>query len=287
MRILGDAVNLQGCIKPKSILMSDPKFYTVSYAINIHMVDENGDLNQVNPIKALQEWLSLKRCFEKLGYPVDSISSVPGLPDLVFSANQSLPLPDGRVVLSKMRSSERDPEVEVFKSWFETKGISDFIKMDSYFESMGDVLWHPGKLLLWGGFGFRTVEPALDELFKKTKIPIITLKLINEKFYHLDTCFSLLDEKTLAYFPGAFDQETNDFLEKWFERTIILDEIEAVEYFAGNCYCPDGKNVILHPGSEKFEKELFKLGFKIHHVDTSEFIKGGGSVFCMKLPLFF
>jgi N-dimethylarginine dimethylaminohydrolase len=287
VRILGDAVNLQGCIKPKSILMSDPKFYTVSYAINIHMVDENGDLNQVNPIKALQEWLSLKRCFEKLGYPVDSISSVPGLPDLVFSANQSLPLPDGRVVLSKMRSSERDPEVEVFKSWFETKGISDFIKMDSYFESMGDVLWHPGKLLLWGGFGFRTVEPALDELFKKTKIPIITLKLINEKFYHLDTCFSLLDEKTLAYFPGAFDQETNDFLEKWFERTIILDEIEAVEYFAGNCYCPDGKNVILHPGSEKFEKELFKLGFKIHHVDTSEFIKGGGSVFCMKLPLFF
>lgn len=287
MKVLGDTVNLKDSIKVKSILMSDPKFYTVSYAINIHMLDAAGNLNQVNPMKALQEWLSLKRCFEKLGFSVETVAAVPGLPDLVFSANQSLPLPDGRVVLSKMNSKERAKEVEVFKTWYESKGINEFIRMDSYFESMGDVLWHPGKLLLWGGFGFRTIEPALDELFNKTKIPIITLKLINEKFYHLDTCFSLLDERTLAYFPGAFDEETNQFLEDWFERTIILDEVEAVKNFAGNCYCPDGRNVILHPGSDIFEKQLLKLGYKIHHVNTAEFIKGGGSVFCMKLPLFF
>jgi N-dimethylarginine dimethylaminohydrolase len=286
VKVFGDTSSLDKCPQVKSILMSDPKFYTVSYAINTHMIDEFGKLNEVNPMKALQEWLSLKRCFEKIGYPVKTIPPVEGLPDLVFTANQSFPLPDGRVVLSKMRSSERAPEVGVFKTWYEDQGIEEFIEVDSFFESMGDVLWHPGSMLLWGGHGFRTEEAALEELFDKIKIPIIPLKLINENFYHLDTCFSLLDSKTLAYYPGAFEEETNSFLEKWFERTILIEEEEALKNFAGNCYCPDGKNVIIHPGSIKFEKELLKLGFKVHHVKTSEFIKGGGSVFCMKLPLF-
>ena len=287
MKVLGNIEELEECIKIKSLLMCDPKYYTVSYAINIHMLDEQGNLNLVNPMQSLQEWLSLKRCFEKLGYKVNTLSAAKGLPDLVFTANQSLPLPDGRVVLSKMRALERDPEVEVLKAWYEKKGIHQFIEMESFFEAMGDVLWHPGKKLLWGGYGYRTEKKALEELFNKTNIPIIPLELIDERFYHLDTCFSLLDSETLAYYPGAFSEETTLFLENYFKRTILIDEEEAIKNFAGNCFCPDGKNVIIHPGSHKFEKKLLDLGFKIHQVKTTEFIKGGGSIFCMKLALFF
>lgn len=283
----GDLFNLKDCPLPKSILMADPKFYQVSYAINSHMLDEKGELNQVNPMKAIQEWLGLKRCFENLGYPVKVVPASLDLPDLVFAANQSLALPDGRVVLSKMKSSMREGEVEVFKSWYQKNGVSEFIEMDSTFEGMGDFVWHPQKKLLWGGFGYRSDQKSLKELYEKTEIPIIPLKLVDERFYHLDTCFSILDGKTVAYFPLAFDEASRNFIEEWFERVIILDEDESLKYFAGNCYCPDGENIILHPGAIKFEKKLLNLGYKLHRTKTFEFIKGGGSVFCMKLPLFF
>lgn len=287
MDILGNIENLQDCIRPIRLLMADPKFYEVAYAINVHMLDENGELKEIDPALALRQWMGLKRSFESKGIQVDIVGSKKGLPDLVFTANQSFPLPDGRVVLSKMKSLEREPEVELLKDWYIENGIKEFIPMKNIFESMGDVVWHPGKKLLWAGHGFRTTNEALVELHKKIEIPIIPLKLQMEEFYHLDTCFSILDENTLAFFPEAFDRETIDFLENWFDRIIKIDKEEALNNFAGNCYCMDKKNVFLQKGSLKFEKELRKLGFNPIAVDTSEFIKGGGSVFCMKLPLFF
>lgn len=286
MKVLGNLEDLSQCLLATKLLMADPKHYRVEYAINPHMLDENGQVNEVDSPLAISQWLNLKREFETKGFPVEVIEARPELPDLVFTANQSLPLPDGRIVLSKMKSKERSLEVELVKLWYSDRGEKEFIQMENIFESMGDVLWHPGKKLLWGGHGFRTELSALEELHQKTEVPIIPLKLIKEEFYHLDTCFSLLDDSTLAYYPEAFEKEARIFIESYFERIITIDEFEALKNFAGNCYCPDGKHVFLHKGSEKFEKELRKLSFTPVPVDTSEFIKGGGSVFCMKLPLF-
>lgn len=287
LEILGKIDYLEDIPKASRLLMADPKFYRVEYAINVHMLDENGQLNEVDSVLAMRQWLGLKREFENKNFPVAVVPAVGELPDLVFTANQSLPLPDGRVILSKMKSPERALEVERIKLWYQDQGLDDFVQMNNTFESMGDVVWTPGKKLLWGGYGFRTEKKALEELFEITSIPIIPLELQLEEFYHLDTCFSLLDEKTVAYYPEAFDKKTRDFIEYYFQRTIHIDHSEALKSFAGNCYCPDGKNVFLNPGSKKFEKKLVENGFNLVRVDTSEFIKGGGSVFCMKLPLFF
>lgn len=286
METLGSIENLKSCPLAKRLLMADPKFYRVEYAINVHMLDKDGNLNEVDSPNAIRQWLNLKRSFESKGIPVEVLEGKPELPDLVFTANQSLPLPDGRVVLSKMKSNERAPEVDLLKYWFTDRKQTQLIQMENTFEAMGDVLWHPEKELLWGGYGFRTEYKALVEFYEKTNIPVIPLKLQMEEFYHLDTCFSLLDSRTLAYYPEAFDDQTKDFLENYFERTIHIEKDEALFNFAGNCYCPDGKNIFIQSGSSKFESDARKLGFQIVSVDTSEFIKGGGSVFCMKLPLF-
>jgi len=286
LKVFGEINKLENIPSTKSLLMADPKFYEVSYAINVHMLDEKGELKTVEKSGALKQWLNLKREFENHNLKVEVLPAVAGLPDLVFTANQSLSLPGGRVLLSKMKSEQRAPEVEKLKSWYQEKGIENFYQMENTFESMGDLIWYSQKKLFFGGYGFRTEEKALEEMNRVTNIPIIGLKLQMEEFYHLDTCFSVLDEESLAYFPGAFDKVANKFLEEWFKNIIVLDEEEALNNFAGNCYCPDGKNVFLQKGSTSFEQKLRELGFNPVPVDTSEFIKGGGSVFCMKLPLF-
>ena len=68
-----------------------------------------------------------------------------------------------------------------------------------------------------------------------------------------------------------------------FENVIETSIADCSSYFTGNCHSPNGKDVITHKGCSKFESDLTKFGFKVHPVDTSEFMKSGGSVFCMKM----
>ena len=154
VKFFGEIEKLEDCPAPRLLVMADPKFYTVKYAINVHMVDEKGCLKQVDTVLAMRQWLALKREFERKRITVEVVPPRAELPDLVFTANQSLPLPDGRIVLSKMKSPERSLEVELFHHWYRDRGVSLFIHMENTFESMGDVIWHPGKKLLWGGSVF-------------------------------------------------------------------------------------------------------------------------------------
>jgi N-dimethylarginine dimethylaminohydrolase len=56
--------------------------------------------------------------------------------------------------------------------------------------------------------------------------------------------------------------------------------------FACNAHCPDQKHVIIQTGCQKTLQLLKDYDFVPLEVDTSEFIKSGGSVFCMKLMFF-
>ena len=37
---------------------------------------------------------------------------------------------------------------------------------------------------------------------------MLPLTLVDDRFYHLDTALAVLDEDTLAYWPGAFDERS-------------------------------------------------------------------------------
>ncbi len=43
---------------------------------------------------------------------------------------------------------------------------------------------------------------------------VIPLKLIDEKFYHLDTCFYPLLDDTVMYYPEAFNSDSLQIIEK-------------------------------------------------------------------------
>lgn len=272
---------------PKETLMVTPKHFSVEYVINPHMAQNVGS---VNKMEAQNEWDVLKSTFEQIGIKVHVIEGEKGLPDMVFCANQSLPFEsdtgEKHVYMSIMHSEERKEEVPYIEQWYRRNGYEihylDENEIDD-FEGCGDAIWHTGRRLLWGGYGYRSTLQAYEEISKTFEVPVIALKLIDEDFYHLDTCFCVLDEETVLIYPGAFTDEGLELIDSVFDRIIYASKYEATKLFACNATCPDGKNVIIQQGCTDVNKNLRDAGFSIHEVSTYEFLKSGGSVFCMKM----
>ena len=78
---------------PRRVLMADPSAFDVASALNPHMTDASGALKRVDRARAREQWSELKRAFEALGLAVDVVAPLAGQRDLVFCANQVLPLP--------------------------------------------------------------------------------------------------------------------------------------------------------------------------------------------------
>lgn len=252
------------------------------------MASADGKLNKINRDKAQSQWEALRNAYLNFGYSVKTIAGVENLPDMVFSANQSFPFLNSKnkpaVILSNMRSEFRKKEVSHFEKFYSDNEY-EIHNLDSKcsFEGNGDALIRPGTREIYGGYGFRTDKNVYKEIESITGYSVYLLELKNEFFYHLDTCFAFLNKDTVAIVPEAFTSEGLTIIRKQFRNIIEIDILEAKNNFAGNLHCPDGLNVILHQGSTQLTKKLLDMGFKITELDTSEFIKSGGSVFCMKM----
>ena len=216
---------------------------------------------------------------------------------MVYSANNCFPFLDQKtgaptVLMGRMKSVLRQPEIGIFEKWFCDNGYTvKHLKTPFLsFEGNGDALLHPvksaeGKTLVWGGYGSRTDERVYEELTSRFKLEVIPLKLVTPEFYHLDTCFAILNEETVVIQPEAFRADDVQIIKKKFKRVLETDLHENMRTFACNCFSPNGKDVIVQRGAERFAEKLFNLGFHVHPVDTGEFLKGGGSVFCLKMAL--
>jgi N-dimethylarginine dimethylaminohydrolase len=222
-------------------------------------------------------------------FEINILEGQKGLPDMVFSANQSLPYcnmeGNREVIMSIMHTDERKGEVAHIEKWYRNAGYKIYHLNEEKvkdFEGMGDGIWHFKRQILWGGYGFRTSPNAYTEISKIFNVPVIALELVDERYYHLDTCFCSLDEKNVLIYPGAFSETGLEMIYKIYDHVIEAGSYEAEKLFAVNAVCPDGKNVFIHEGSSDVNKKLRDRGFIIHEFNTSEFIKSGGSVFCMK-----
>jgi N-dimethylarginine dimethylaminohydrolase len=148
---------------------------------------------------------------------------------------------------------------------------------------MGDALWHPGRRLLWGGYGFRTELAVYEHLSETLAVPVLPLALHDPEFYHLDTCLCPLDEQTALVYPGAFTAEGLETVRAHFERVIEAPEDEARTRFACNAHSPDGQTVLIQRGCTVTNARLREAGYEVVELETDEFLKSGGSVFCMKV----
>lgn len=273
--------------RPERVLMATPAHFEVAYVINPHM---EGNVGAVDEAEAVRQWTALRDTYERLGFTLHTVEGAEGLPDMVFCANQTLPyLTRGGsrgVLLSQMHAPQRRGEVSHFRDYFSAEGYTVETLppgVERGFEGMGDALWHPGRRLLWGGYGFRTGLEAYEEASQQIDVPIVALRLDDPDFYHLDTCLSLLDETSALYVPSAFQPEGLELLQRLIPHLIEAPEDEARGLFACNAHCPDGRHVIIQRGCTVTNTRLQEAGFEPVEVETGEFLKSGGSVFCMKM----
>jgi N-dimethylarginine dimethylaminohydrolase len=271
--------------------MADPAAFDVAYGINPHMRDASGALKRVDHAAARAQWNELKRAFESLGLEVDVVAPLAGQPDLVFCANQTLPIPaaatrDGRarLVPSNMRWPERRGEVEHVVNALARHGyVIERLRTSEPIEGMGDGLWHPGRALLWAGVGPRSSTAAWTEIAERFALPILQLELFEPAFYHLDTALALLSEDACLWLPEALAPTSRALIEHLIPRRIEADPDEARTLLACNATCPDGRHVLLQRGATRTTARLRRAGFLPLELETSEFLKSGGSVFCLKL----
>jgi len=184
-----------------------------------------------------------------------------------------------------MTHAERAGEGEHVVSLLERRGfaVERLNTPRERIEGMGDGLWHVGRRLLWAGCGPRSSESAWREIAERFDLPVLLLDLTDRDFYHLDTALALLDEDSCLVQLSALQPHSRELLRHLFPRAIAVDEHEARTHFACNAFCPDGRHVVLQRGSERTCAALRAHGFEPIEVDTGEFLKSGGSVFCMKL----
>lgn len=267
-----------------SALMADPSHFDVEYVINPHMA---GHVGAVDRARARQQWEALRDVFLAIGLQVTVVDAAPGMPDLVFTANQTFPLRDGsrRVVLSQMALPPRRAEVAHIAAHYRAHGFRCLsLEEGSVIEGMGDVLWHPGRRFAYAGWGFRTHRPSLDAFAELIAAPVLALQLIDDRFYHLDTCLAPLDETCALYVREAFTPEGIALIQACFPEAVAVPVEEAARSFACNGVVTRG-HFVVQRGCALAASVARSRGLEVVEVETSEFLKSGGSVGCLHIRL--
>ncbi|WP_408011967.1 dimethylargininase [Saccharopolyspora aridisoli] len=263
----------------RHFLMCPPAYFTVEYVINPWM---NPD-EPVDAALAMAQWEELKNTYVRLGHTVDTIEPQPGLPDMVFAANSGTVI-EGRVLGSKFRAPERAAEAEHFRRWFVNHGHRDLVMPTRINEAEGDFAW-TGEVLL-AGTGFRTDPAAHAEAQEALGVPVVSLSLVDERYYHLDTALFVLDKgpnAQIAYYPGAFSEGSRRVLARMFPDAVIADEADAS--CLGLNGVSDGHHVVLPFEATGLAGQLVERGYEVIGLDISELRKSGGGPKCCTMEL--
>jgi N-dimethylarginine dimethylaminohydrolase len=257
-------------------VMTAPRFFAVDYAINPWM----DTAAPVDPTVAVAQWENLRDTYHRLGHVVDLVDPVAGLPDMVYAANGGLILNDTGIV-ARFKYSQRQQESIAYAEWMRSHGYIP-VHTRHVNEGQGDLLPVGGMLL--AGTGFRTDPRAHAEIAEITGLPVVSLQLVDPRFYHLDTALTVLDDSTIAYYPPAFTESSRAQLEMLFPDAIVVGSVDA--YVFGLNAVSDGRHVVHPAAATGFAEQLSQAGFEPVGVEMSELLKGGGSVKCCTLEVY-
>jgi arginine dihydrolase len=261
-------------------LMCPPEYFTVEYSINPWM----DPTRPVDTGLAKAQWAELKDTYERLGHKVEVIDPQPGLPDMVFAANSGTVI-NGVVLGSRFRAEQRAAEADHFRRWFLRNGYRDVVMPTCVNEAEGDFTW-TGRVLL-AGTGFRTDPGAHGEAQEVFGVPVVSLRLVDPRYYHLDTALFVLDDQSerpeVCYYPDAFSPGSQRVLRHLFPTAVIATAADAE--CLGLNGVSDGRNVVLPTEATDLGARLAARGHEPTYVDISELRKSGGGPKCCTMEL--
>ena len=259
----------------KTVLMCRPEHFTVTSTINVWMDPSKPTRTDV----AVAQWQTLHDAYLGLGYDVELIDPIDGLDDMVYAANGGFTL-DGHAYGARFTYAERIPEGPAYMRWFADNGFQVH-EPQHVNEGEGDMLLSRGAIL--AGHGFRTSLESHDELRGIFDREVVSLRLVDPRFYHLDTAMAILDDDTVAYLPAAFDDAGRAELARRYPDAVLVDEADA-SVLGLNSF-GDGRTMVIAERATGFERQLRERGYETIGLDLSELLLGGGGIKCCTLEL--
>jgi ornithine--oxo-acid transaminase len=259
----------------REFAMVEPTYFDVSYAINPWMDPSR----PVDTARALKQWEGLRDTYAGLGHQVHVIEPVPGLPDMVFAANGGFVV-DGKALCARFAFAQRELEAPAFAAWFKTAGLTVH-QLQHVNEGEGDFRVVGSRIL--AASPLRTDLAAHAEVASVTGREVVSLELVDARFYHLDTALAVLDDDTIAYFPPAFSAQSQTILRDLFPDAIVAGPADAG--VLGVNVASDGHNVVMTDAAPELAQQFRQAGFEPIMVDVSEFLRAGGGAKCCTLEI--
>ena len=259
------------------VLMCSPEHYGIHYEINPWM----NRARQADHALAVQQWEALRTSLTEVGAEIRLLDPVAGLPDLVFTANAAL-IFRRMAVVARFRHPQRQGEEPHDAAWLSRAGFDvQQLPGGMYFEGAGDALFC-GETL-FAGYRIRSAALGHQQIGELLGVHVIPLELVDDYYYHLDTCFCPLSPGEAIWFPGAFDDYGQQVVRELVGNLIAVDEAEARQ-FACNAVVV-GRTVVTNIGCPKLHAALRSAGYEPRDAPLCEFVKAGGSAKCLTLRL--
>jgi N-dimethylarginine dimethylaminohydrolase len=257
--------------------MCPPDYYGIEYEINPWM----NRARQADHPLAVEQWQGLYQAILATGADVELLNPVPGLPDLVFTANAAL-IFRRQAILSRFRHPQRQGEEPFDRAWLNDRGFEVLDAPSSQsFEGAGDALFCGDTL--WAGYRMRSDALGHQQIAAMLGVRVIPVELVDAHYYHLDTCFCPLSQDQAIYYPAAFDEYGRTAIAQHVPGLIEVNRDEAAR-FACNAVII-GHTVITNTGCDGLHEKLRDRGFNTVATPLSEFAKAGGSAKCLTLRL--
>jgi N-dimethylarginine dimethylaminohydrolase len=301
----------------RTIVMGDPRYFSVRGGANPHTRNVLGMKKKVDPELARQQWHTMAQVLIEHGAEVLVIEPHAELPGLVYPANAGFLYPlEGRRAADKTfhlanllptRAAER----EIYRPFIESLGFrsnaiqhrfegeADFFPAGRYmiftYGKVERQRFVPAlKLPPWRRiYGLRSEADSMAELHAIAgEREILMLELILEAHYHGDTVlcsFGPHREFVLAYMAGLSIPSRNRLRDAFGNNVVELSTEDAAIYAANSFQVEhEGRLFLFLPQgiSVQLQRAVRERGVEPVTVNVSEFLaKGGGSIKCMILDL--
>jgi N-dimethylarginine dimethylaminohydrolase len=259
------------------ILLCPPTYYDIEYEINPWMhIDNKVDHQKVN-----QEFQALKSLYQKWGVEVFELEARPGLPDMVYAANYGF-VAGQTFIPARFRVPQRQGEVPHATEFFKNTLQYEVVPLPEgvFFEGQAELFKVGDRYVLgWGQRASYEAKSALEAILGKS---IMAVELINPYYYHFDTCFAPLSADVALINPVAYSPDDYKKLCSLFS-TVIETTNEDNKVMGCNLVVIDKRVVMAKGITEATKEKVAAQGFEVVEVDTTELLKGGGSVKCVTL----
>ncbi|GAC1305861.1 MAG: hypothetical protein NVSMB19_17590 [Vulcanimicrobiaceae bacterium] len=261
--------------------MCPPTNYSVAYDINPWMTRNVG---RATP-DAARQWERLVETLQCAGdVAILPMEGDAGAPDMVFTANAAL-VSNGLAIVSSFRHPERRREQNAYRSFLAKAGFATTYLQQTFFEGAGDALFDRVRPILYAGYGWRSERGAATQISETLGIRTVPLLLVDERFYHLDTCLCPLASGHVLAFMEAFSPHAQALLRRTIEPDFLI-EVSVRDALDFACNAVEiGDAIVLHGASAPLRDRLHAAGYRIFATDLSDFHKAGGSAKCLTLKL--